>query len=186
LTEAALGELERGAFAKGYAQGERAGAEAASATADALWRRLTQAIDEVAAQKRDVIGRAERHVVQLAMAIANRILHREVSVDRALLLALARVALDRLDEHTAATVRLHPDDYALIMAAPERRLMSEHVQVVGDPAVERGGCVVHTDFGLMNVGLDGQFSELARTLLGESDLAPSGDPRQELHGVAVG
>ena len=181
--ETSLVDLERDTFAKGYAQGERAGAEVASTQADALLRRLTQAIEELAALKGDVLHRAERQVVQLAMAVAHRILQRELDVDRGLLLAMARVALDRLDEHTAATIRLHPDDHAVIMAAPERTWTSEHVQVVADPVIARGGCLVQTDFGLMDVGLDGQFTELARTLLGESDHDRTGDAFQELHGI---
>ena len=39
--------------------------------------------------------------------------------------------------------------------------------IVADSAVGRGGCLVQCDAGLMKVGLESQFSELARTLLGE-------------------
>jgi hypothetical protein len=39
--------------------------------------------------------------------------------------------------------------------------------------------------GLMDVGLDGQFSELARTLLGDSAAVLSADPPQVPHGVTV-
>jgi hypothetical protein len=53
------------------------------------------------------------------------------------------------------------------MALPDRGWTSEELEVVADPAVGRGGCLVQTDLGRMDVGLDGQFSELARTLLGE-------------------
>ena len=180
-----LAELERDAFAKGYAQGERSGTEAAGTRADAMLRRLAQTIEELASTRSEMIRRTEHQVVQLALAVARQILQRELNVDRGLLVAMARVALDRLGEHAAARIRLHPDDYAVVMASPERGWTSEQVQIVADSAVGRGGCLVQSDFGLMDVGLDAQFSELARTLLGERANDLSADPAQELHGITV-
>jgi flagellar assembly protein FliH len=177
--------IEQDAFANGYAEGERAGAESASARADAMLRRLAQTIDELEALRNDVLHGAERHVVQLAMAIAQRMLQRELTLDRGLLLAMARVALDRLGEQTTATIRLHPDDHVAIMAVPDCTWACAHVHVVADPFVDRGGCLVQTDFGLMDAGLDGQFQELARALLGDPEMGRSVPSSQDLHGVAV-
>jgi flagellar assembly protein FliH len=168
-----LAEVEREAFGKGYAQGERSGAEVAAKRGEAMLRRLTQTIEELAALRSDIIHRTERQVVQLALAIAHRVIDREVTIDRGLLVAMARVALDRLGEHASATIRLHPEDYSAVMAAQESGRTSDQVQIVADPIVGRGGCLVQSDFGLMDVTLDSQFAELARTLLGERDTDPA-------------
>ena len=160
---------ERDGFAKGYAEGERAGAEVGAQRAEAMLRRLTHTIEELSALRNELIRGTEQQVVRLAMAIARRILDRELTVDRGLLIAMARVALDRLSDRSSATIRLHPDDHAAIVARRDSAEASEHVQIVADPVVGRGGCLVRSDFGLMEVGLDAQFGELARTLLGESD-----------------
>ena len=50
----------------------------------------------------EMIHQTERQMVQLALAIARRVVHREVSLDPDLLLAMARVALERLGETRAA------------------------------------------------------------------------------------
>jgi flagellar assembly protein FliH len=179
-----LAELERDAFAKGYAQGERAGLEAAGTRANAMLRRLAQTIEELASTRDDLIRRTEHQVVQFALAVARQILDRELHVDRDLLLAMARVALDRLGQQAAATIRLHPDDHAIVMASPAREWTSDQVQVVADSAVGRGGCLVQSDFGVMDVGLDGQFGELARALLGEHAAVPAA-AAQNLDGLAL-
>ena len=66
--------IERDAFAKGYAQGERAGAEAGGRRAPtpccAGWRRR---IDELQALRSELIRRTEREVVELALAIAKQV-----------------------------------------------------------------------------------------------------------------
>jgi flagellar assembly protein FliH len=167
-----LAALERDAFAKGYAQGERAGAEAAAKRGDAMLRRLSDTLEELTMLRAEMMRQSERQLVQLALAIAARIIHREVSLDRGLLVAMARVAIDRLGELASATIRLNPEDFAATSAAADGSWQSDQVRVVADPMVNRGGCLVQSDFGLMDVGIDAQFRELARAVLGERELDP--------------
>lgn len=163
---AELAAIEREAFAKGFAQGEGAGNEAALARNEAMLRRLALTIDEMAVVRADMIQRTERQLVQLALAIARRITLRELTVDRTLLSALARVALDRLGETSSATIRLHPDDYRAITPPGPSDDTTGTVRVVSDPAIAPGGCVVQSDLGLIDVGLDAQLTEIGGGLLG--------------------
>jgi flagellar assembly protein FliH len=160
--------LERDAFVKGYAQGERAGLEAAATKGQAMLRRLGETLQELASLRNEMIHRTERQIVQLALAIAERVIRREVSLDRGLLHAMARVALDRLGEHASATIRLHPDDFTAAHAGPVSNL-GEHVKVVADSLVSRGGCLVQSDFGFMDVDVAAQFQELSKTLFEEDE-----------------
>src|SRR5262245_12586247 len=157
--------IERDAFAKGYAQGERAGLDAAAARADAMLRRLAQTIEELGDLRNEMIHRTERQAVQLVLAIAERIVQRELTLDRTLLLGMARVALDRLGAYGSATIRLNPDDYHAIAAKPS--IDGAAVEVLADSSVPRGGCHVQSDFGFMDVSPESQFRELARALLSD-------------------
>src|SRR4029453_5661560 len=74
--------IERDAFTKGYAQGERAGLDAAATRADAMLRRLAQTIEELGELRNEMIHRTERQAVQLVLAIAERIVQREPTLDR--------------------------------------------------------------------------------------------------------
>lgn len=179
--QARAAAIERDAFAKGYAQGERAGLEAAATRADGMLRRLGQTVEELAALRSEIIRRTERQTVQLVLAIAERVVQRELSLDRGLLVGMARAALDRLGEHGSATIRLHPDDYAAIGAASLPH--DGPVRVAADAVVTRGGCLVQSDFGFMDVSPESQFRELARTLLADAD-APSADP-DVTHGIVL-
>jgi flagellar assembly protein FliH len=167
--EAHLAALERDAFAKGYAQGERAGVEAGNRRGDAMVRRLGETLDELASLRQTLLQQSERQLVQLALALARRIVRRELAADEELLMALARVALDKLGEAGQATIRLHPDDFARAAARGADRWAVAHVTVVADSAVSRGGCLVESPFGFVDASIDAQFQELARALLdGES------------------
>lgn len=158
--------LQQAAFAQGYAQGERAAIDVAARQLHAVHERLGQTIERLLGLREELTYRTERDVVELALAMATRILHREVSLDRELLLVMARLALDRMGDVTSATIRLHPDDEAA--ARGDRDAWTGRgIAVVADPAVQSGGCIVQTDRGQVDVGVDAQVRELANALLGD-------------------
>jgi flagellar assembly protein FliH len=162
-----LAALEREAFAKGYEQGERAGAEAAGKRGEAMLRRLSETLGELTTLRAAMIRQTEAQIVELALAVARRVLHREISLDRNLLIAIARVALDRLGESARVTVRLHPEDYEATGAARIAASEGGNVSFAPDPRVGRGGCRVESELGLIDAGVDAQIHEIARALLGE-------------------
>lgn len=164
-----LASLERDAFARGFAQGECSGAEASATRTDALLRRLTHTLEDLARLRAEVIRKTERQVVQLAIAVATRIVRREIALDRELLVAMARVALDRLGDSASARIRLHPDDCAAVERLGSAWPEGGPVQIVPDAHIHRGGCVVESDFGLIDVSVDAQVEELTRSLLSADD-----------------
>jgi flagellar assembly protein FliH len=154
-------------FAKGYAQGERAGAAAAQEQAAALARQLTTSLEDLTRVRAEMIRHTEKQMVQLALAVARRVVHREVSLDPNLLLAMMRVALDRLSEAARVTVRLNPADHQSAVAALAAGDSHDHVTLAADARIPRGGCRVESDFGDIEAGVDGQIQEVARALLGD-------------------
>ncbi len=164
--------IEREAFATAYAQGEKAGIEAGTKRADAMLRRLSDTLTELDELRRSMVRQTEHQVVQLAVEMARRILRREVQIDTDLLVAMARVALDRLGDSAPATIRLNPEDYHTIAARHGGGWAGSHVNVVADPAVGRGGCMVESSFGFIDASVDAQFKVLEQALLSE-DGAPA-------------
>jgi flagellar assembly protein FliH len=163
-----LAALEREAFTKGYAQGERAGTEAGNARAEAMLRRLAQTLEDLQGLRRELVRRTERDVAELAIAIARRIVQRELALDQDLVLAMARVALDRLGDVSTASIRLHPDDYAAALSGRGGLpTATPGVQILADPTVHRGGCIVQSQFGSVDVSATTQIDELTHTLLGD-------------------
>ncbi|MGE3276346.1 MAG: FliH/SctL family protein [Vicinamibacterales bacterium] len=169
--QAALAALERDAFSKGYAQGEKAGYEAGAKRAEAMLRRLSGTLDELAHLRTAMIQQTEQQMVQLALAIARRILRREVTLDADFVVAMARVALDRLGEQTRATVRLHPDDLAATGSEP-RQFAGTHVTVVADASLSRGQCQVESEYGFIDVGVEAQFEQISEALIGDAQPVP--------------
>lgn len=170
--QAHLASLEREAFAKGYAQGERAGIEAGGKRAEAMLRRVAQTLTDLSSLRETLIQQTERQMVQLALTIARRIVYREVSLDPELIAAMAHVALKKLGTSSPATIRLNPEDYTVVTHEGER-WGGAQVTVVPDPAIARGGCLVESEFGRIDASIDRQFEEMTRALLGDERGGPS-------------
>lgn len=173
--QAKLAALERDAFTKGYAQGERAGMEAGAKRAEAMLRRVALTVEELGALRQTLANQSERQMVQLALMLARRIVHREVSLDPELVAAMAHVALKKLGTSSPATIRLNPDDYTVV-ARESARWTGTQVTVTPDPSIPRGGCLVESEFGRVDATLESQFEEVTRALLGDSGDATFGSP----------
>ncbi len=168
-SSAQLAEIERDAFAKGFAQGERSGQEVGNQRAEAMLGRLTETLQELTQLRAKMIHQTERQMVELALAVARRVTHREVSLDPDLLVAMARVALERLGEAATITVRLNPDDFRMAGAGGVAQLAASNVTVVADGRIARGGCRIESEMGIIDAGIDAQIQEIAQALLGRAE-----------------
>jgi len=162
--------IEREAFQKGYANGERAAQKEAARQLEVTTRQLSTTIQEIAALRVGVMRRAERELIHLALAMAQRIVRRELHIDHDLLLVIARVAIDRLGERSTAVIRMHPADHAVLSARPLES--NGTIELVADPDVPRGGCRIVSAFGEVDTGIESQVREIARELIGGDDDGP--------------
>jgi flagellar assembly protein FliH len=110
--------------------------------------------------------KVEGEVVQLALGIARKILHREAQIDRLLLAGMVRVALEKIDGATEVGLRIHP-----LKAAQWRSYLSQHIEagglpeIVEDPAQEPDCCTLKTSMGTAVLGVEPQLKEIEQGLL---------------------
>jgi len=163
--EGRTAETERAIREQAMTEAQATAAAEVTAELESLRAQLAQTLDEFANLREQVALHAEREMVQLAIEIAKKIVRREVTVDREIVLSLARVALSRLHTRALATVHLHPDDYQYALTHRERLSTSGTLKLVEDPAIGRGGCLIETDHGDVDARIEHQFSEIERGFL---------------------
>jgi len=161
-------QLEQEIFARGFAQGQQAGAAAAQQETAQLARKLAATLDDLVRVRNEMIRHTEKQMVQLALAVARRVVHREVSIDANVLLTMMRVALERVSDAARVTVRLNPADHQSVTAALADAPTSDQVTLIADGRVPRGGCKVESEYGDIDTGVDAQIQEIARALLGNT------------------
>ena len=125
-----------------------------------------------AALARDrLLADAEPQLVELAFAVARRVLERAVERDREVVVEVAALALEAVRRRKDLTLRVHPEDATALQEAEPRlreRLARERcIGLVEDPSVGRGGVIVETEAGAVDARLATQLEALRRAL-GES------------------
>lgn len=123
---------------------------------------IEAAISGFEAQRSEYYARVESEVVQLTLAIAAKILHREAQVDPMLVAALVRVAVEKLREGSAVTIRVAPGSAAVWKDFFAGQSNSTSVQITEDAALSQYDCMLETELGVANFGLDAQLKEVER------------------------
>ena len=137
----------------------------------ALVERL-QAVVEEAQRRRDrALALAEEDVVKLALAVAERLVRREVAAGPEVTASIVRSVLQEMPAASAGrvVVRLHPDEHRLLARAWGARRPGDlgpvQIEWVADPGVEPGGCFIETEMGTIDAGLETRLTEVASGLL---------------------
>jgi len=162
------------------AQAEQQGRDAAVQEArkvalaelDARWRTLEPALRQAVAATEQLraswMKRWEENVIQLVIAIAERVIRRELSRRPEISQQWIREALELATGKTSITLLLNPDDYQAF--ASQRKALEQQfhqladAKVVADPHISAGGCRVLTEHGRIDQQLETQLARIDEEL----------------------
>ena len=161
---AAAEQQARQAYEKGMHAGEAAARQAQAAETRAALDRLAATIIDVAALRPDILRRAEADTVRLAIEIARRVLHRELSVDPNALGALAKAALGKLQSQEIHRVRVHPSQEKLVRECLQQTGRGQAIEVIADPSQPQGGILFDISRGTLDASVNTQLDEIERGL----------------------
>jgi type III secretion protein L len=122
-----------------------------------------------AAEIRDnALVNAERTLLELSVKLAEKILGRELESDPNAVADVVQAALLHARQQKTLTLRVNPSD-SLAMQNEIERLKStaqtKFVDIVADPRVDSGGCLIESEVGAVDARLATQFRVLRKALL---------------------
>ena len=136
---------------------------------DRLVQMLTTGLAEFERNKRRLIGVAEAGLIELALAIAQRVCKLLVETSPEAARANARHLLKAVQHDGDLELRVNPADYDTLrdVAAEVLRCGDEleHVQVTADAALEPGGCILSTPDGQIDASIETQLQRIAEAIL---------------------
>lgn len=159
-------------------EARRQGAEDARRELEEHWQReleralegergqIVAALAAFARQRQDYFRQLEREVVQLALGVAKKVLHREAQIDPLLLAGTVRVALDQLAGGAKLELAVPPSKLRLWQELLQRDLDLKTQPVLrADAALEPSGCRLITETGATDLGLESQLREVEQGFL---------------------
>jgi flagellar assembly protein FliH len=157
-------ERVREAYATGLREGDAAGRNRAAAELQPVVERFAATIGELTQLRARLRQQAESDTIRLALAIARRVLRRELSVDPEALRGLLLAALDKLQGQEVARVRVHPSHAAVLRDCLQKKYAGAQIEMVTDSGQVPGTAVFETSRGNLDASVETQLEEIERGL----------------------
>jgi flagellar assembly protein FliH len=146
----------------GWRDGEQAGRETAAADLKPVLDRLARGIADIATLRPRIRRETESDLVTLSIAIARRLLRRELTVDPDAIQGLVKAALEKVQLRDVCKVRIHPEHQASIRRLVDRGDVLSALEIAPDAGLDPGDVVIETRRGDLDGTIESQLSEIER------------------------
>ena len=179
-TEASSEVGHRQGYEAGFEEGQRAGPQAGRAEAFETARRefseqqksliaaCERMFGEINAARADWLASARQDLIELALAVARRVVYAVGQREREVVRANLEEAIRLAGKHSEVTIRVNPEDAASARSFADSLIdmkdQWEHVHVVEDPQVSPGGCRVQWGSGSVDAALETQLQRIESEL----------------------
>ncbi len=158
------------AYDLGLAEGMKRGAAQQKQELAKLVNTLSGLISELTREKKEFLRRMETEVLNLAFAIAEKVLSHEIATDKDVICKVLGGALKKIVDQDGMRIRVNPDDYRYLTERKADIFPGmegiKDVMLEEDAAIGRGSAVIDSAFGEVDARLDQQLSELKTALSG--------------------
>jgi len=126
--------------------------------------KLARSIEDLAQIRGRLRKQAEGDTIKLSLAIARRVLRRELAIDHDAMRGLVMAALEKLQAQEICRVRTNPAQAAAVTACLREAASNAKVEVIPDGSLQPGGVVFETNQGNLDASVDSQLAEIERGL----------------------
>ncbi len=123
---------------------------------------LSNIIQELAALRPRFRAEAEEDTVRLAIAIARRVLHRELATDPEAILGLVKAAFHKISSRELHRLRVTPADAAMLQEQRVHLDLPANLEIAADASLTTGSVVFETSRGELDASIGTQLSEIDR------------------------
>ncbi|MBV8810447.1 MAG: hypothetical protein JO033_17390 [Acidobacteriaceae bacterium] len=146
----------------GFEEGTRKAGEEAAKEFRACAERVAGALKDLEGFKNKLGHAAEAEIVRLSLAIARRILHRELMADPDSIQGIVHAALQKLHLRDVLRIRTNPALAQNVRAALERVSVGSNVEITPDPTLRIGDLLFESARGELDASVETQLEEIQR------------------------
>ena len=153
----------------GFEQGHQEGYDKGVAEVDRLIERMHKILEAVMQRREEILQDTESQIVELVILMARKVIKILSENQKNVIMANTVAALRKVKTRGNVTLRVNIEDVKLTTAHADEFIQHvENVQgitVQEDSSVEKGGCIVETDFGAIDARISSQLTELENKIL---------------------
>lgn len=167
LTAARLEAIEDAARKSGWDAGYADGLAAGELELARRCEQLDQVFAGLAAPVAHLDALVQGEVLELVMAIARRLVRREIKTDPGEIIGVIREGIAALPVgERQVTLHLHPEDARLVGQVYGGRDGAPACRIIEDPALTRGGARISTDISVIDATLETRINRVLDRMLG--------------------
>lgn len=152
------------AYQSGFDAGYREAEAKSRGEIESFRKQIASSLSATELARRELLEQADADLVRLSIAIAEKILNRQVQIDPEALAGVTRAALERLHGKAVQRVRIHPDDRAAVEEAIASQSGRQAIRVEADKSLARGAVLFDTNYGTLDASIATQLEEIERGL----------------------
>ena len=161
--------LEEEARNQGFEEGRQAGYSEGKAEADRLVERMHKMLEAVMQRREEILRDTETQIVELVVLMSRKVIKIISENQKNVIMANVLAALKKVRTRGEVTLRVNIEDVKL--TSEHTAEFIKHVEkiqgitVLEDSSVEKGGCIVETDFGAIDARISSQLTELENKII---------------------
>ena len=163
-------DLQHQAFEQGRQKGIEEGRAQCQAKVEEGLKRAIRLANEIGRARVSALEEQDRDIVEVALAISQKIILREVETDKELLLRQVRQILELLVNKSLVTLKVNPHDIESLDSLHQQLgaefVEGDHLVIEADESVEQGGCLVEQP----SLQLDARLQQQLETIASEFGL----------------
>lgn len=162
-------QIRKDAYAEGLESGREEGYREGRGEAERLIAHLHGIISSAIEKRNEIIDESETQVINLVLLIARKVIKVISENQKNVVINNAIQALRKLKSRGDVVIRVNLEDVDLTTDhVKDFMRMVENVRsitVMEDSRVDRGGCIIETDFGEIDARIKAQFNEIEEKIL---------------------
>ncbi|EEH00647.1 flagellar assembly protein FliH [Borreliella finlandensis] len=152
------------ATAKGREEGYSKGYESGFEDFDKVMRKLHAIIASLIAERKGILESSSGQIVSLVMQIAIKVIKRITDSQKDIVLENVNEILKRVKDKTQITIRVNLDDLDIVRHKKSdfisRFDIIENLEIIEDPNIGKGGCIIETNFGEIDARISSQLDKI--------------------------
>ncbi|MCR4790952.1 MAG: flagellar assembly protein FliH [Treponemataceae bacterium] len=165
------------AYQQGLSKGHEDGYQEGHQEAERLVSRLHDIIDKTIERRQEILDETEQQIVDLVLLMSRKVVKVISENQKNVVMNNVLQALRKVKGRCDVTIHVNMEDVKLTSEHAEDFIKSveniNNISVVEDSSVDKGGCIIETDFGSVDARISSQLTELEQKILEISPIKSS-------------
>lgn len=162
--EQKVSDIETQARDRGYDAGRNKGYDEGKEEVTRLVNSLNKIISATIERRNEIIRNVEKQLVMIVVLIARKVVKTISEHQKGVVMHNIREALLKVRGRTDVVIRVNIEDLELTTEHKDEFMKMvediRNVTILEDSTVDRGGCIIETDFGNIDARISSQFQEI--------------------------